>query len=138
MIDDRNAGGTQRARSAAAMPWRSRTSSNPMGARANGNSKQGRRIRDLYRGMLERIDAAPDLLVKAEILAAAELKVAAENARSRLLAGDVAGLDQVIRLERLAASTERGLRKYATPAKRITLAEHLARRKEGAGRGMAA
>ena len=81
MTDDHTAAGTQRAGNAAAKPWRSRTSSNPMGARANGNSKQGRRIRDLYRGMLERIGGAPDLLVKAEILAAAELKVAAEDAR---------------------------------------------------------
>jgi hypothetical protein len=69
-----------------------------------------------------------DVVTQASILAAAELKVAAEDARKRTLdgAGDA---DALVRIENLAHRAERKLRiKPANKPSGPSLAEHLARR----------
>lgn len=108
---------------------RSRTTNDPLAVRASGNTRTGRRIRDLYRAMMAKIGSTDDVIIQADVLAAAELKVAAEDARSRLLAGEIVDPDHVVRLEGAAARAERKLAKYAVPAKPRTLAERLAERR---------
>jgi hypothetical protein len=130
MSDDLNATGPHAPRSPAASPWRSRTSNRPLAARANGNSKQGRRIRDLYRGLLDKIGGDPsDVIGRADVLRAVELRVVCEDLRAKMLAGETIDPDQLIRLESLTARAERRLAKFAVPAKPVTsLAEHIAKR----------
>ena len=67
--------------------------------RADGRTSSGRRVRDLYRCYLDGA-SNPNDAIRAQVLAAAELMVAAEAARAELLArrGDV---EQIVRLENL-------------------------------------
>lgn len=107
---------------------RAAVTNNPL-RRASGNTAAGRRVRDLYRAYLEAMGNPADAVAQADALAAAELKVAAEEARGRLLSGETADVDQVVRIENLAhrASRKLGIRPGGAPAA-TTLAEHLARR----------
>jgi len=79
---------------------RSATTNNPMRARTNGRTSAGRRVRDLYKAYLAAMGRADDV-GRAQALAAAELMVAAENARTKLLAGQ-GDIEQIVRLENLA------------------------------------
>jgi hypothetical protein len=80
--------------------------------RANGNSSQGRRIRDLFHAFMKAMGSPTENpLLVANALAAAELRTAAEEARAKFLAGDGAAedLEQIIRLENLAGRAEKKL-----------------------------
>ena len=70
-------------------------------ARLNGNSPAGRRIRDLFQAAMRRLDGPVDVVVQADVLAWAELKTAAENARARLLEGKDQSSNETVRLENL-------------------------------------
>jgi hypothetical protein len=75
-------------------------------ARLNGNSPAGRRIRDLYRGLMARLSEPADVTVQAAVLALAELLTAAENARANLLTGKVSSSNELVRLENLVRRAE--------------------------------
>jgi hypothetical protein len=85
---------------------RSRTSNDPL-ARNSTATATGRRVNDLFlsfmRAMTDR-----SCLAQADVLAAAELTVAAEDARALLLAGK-GDLDEVVKAERLARHAVRKL-----------------------------
>jgi hypothetical protein len=107
---------------------RSVTTNDPMRARADGRTSGGRRVRDLYRALLAGMNN-PDDIRRAQALAAAELTVAAENARAELLAG-LGDIEQIVRLENLATRAVRRLGlQAATAPQGPTLAEHLAKLK---------
>jgi hypothetical protein len=76
--------------------------------RADGRTPQGRWIRDLYRAWHVAMGQPNDPAAQAGILAAAELLVAAESARTLLLAG-TGDVDQVVRLENLSGRAVRKL-----------------------------
>jgi hypothetical protein len=88
---------------------RAKATNNPIG-RA-GNTARGRRIRDLYRVFLRIMGDPVDAVSQAAAVRAAELTVAAEDARMKLLAGG-GDIDQVVRLEgvarRAVADLDRG------------------------------
>jgi len=71
--------------------------------RAPWKAAQGRRIRKLYHGFIANL-TADDPLHQAAALRAAELAVATEDARARLLAlpGDQPAEEAVVRLEKTA------------------------------------
>jgi hypothetical protein len=75
-------------------------------ARLNGNSPAGRRVRDLYRGLMKRLSQPADVTVQAAVLALAELLTAAENARANLLTGKVSSSNELVRLENLVRRAE--------------------------------
>jgi hypothetical protein len=87
---------------------RSRTTNAPVKSRHNLNSAPGRRVSDLYRAALAAMGNPIDAVSQANALAAAELKVAAENERAKLLAG-AGNADALVRVENLAARAERKL-----------------------------
>lgn len=87
---------------------RSRTTNNPLAVRASHRTAQGRRIRDLYRSYLKAMGDPTEPRLQADALAAAELKVAAEIERAKLLAGQ-GDADAPVRVENLAARAERKL-----------------------------
>jgi hypothetical protein len=66
---------------------RSRITNAPL-RRANGNTAEGRRIRDLARAYLAQVDSPTDPIVQADVMAAAENKALAEAMRLRALQGD--------------------------------------------------
>jgi hypothetical protein len=94
MSDDHHTTGPQPGRHTTATRWRSRTSTKPLAVRANGNSVQGRRIRDLFRAYTNKIGA-----------------------------GDAAMADALVRIENLAHRSERRLGRFTVPAKSRTLAQ---------------
>jgi hypothetical protein len=109
---------TSNTTAAAKLPTgKSRTTNNPL-RRANGNTAQGRRVRDLYRGYMIALGSPNDPVTAALVLAAAEQVVIAENARRDHLAG-IADLDSVIRAENMSARALRrlGLNKPVQPPK---------------------
>jgi hypothetical protein len=69
--------------------------------RAPRNTDQGARIRKLFRSFVAKLDAKNAEHVAMALLAA-ELTVAAENARALLLAGDLAAEQPTVRLENSA------------------------------------
>jgi len=75
-------------------------------ARLDGNSAIGRRVRDLYRALMVRLGDPVDIVVQADIMALAELKVAAETARVRLLEGKSTSSNECVRLENLVRRAE--------------------------------
>lgn len=101
-----------------------RTTNNPL-RRINRHTPQGRRVADLFRGYWHHMGRPTDAIVQANALAAAELKVAAEDARAALLAGTGDG-DLVVRLENLAHRAERKLGIKVTGKAAKPLAETLA------------
>ena len=107
---------------------RAALTNDPLRARANGRTPQGRRIRDLFRAYSAAMGSPSDPATQAAILAAAELMVAAERARAEFLA-DGGDIEQLIRLENLAARATRRLGvKPTCEVTPLTIAEHLARR----------
>jgi hypothetical protein len=87
----------------------SATTNDPLSARTDRNTARGRRIADLFRGYMAALGNPSDAITQANILTAAELKVAAEDARKRLLNGEGADVDGLVRLENLAHRAERKL-----------------------------
>jgi hypothetical protein len=108
---------------------RSRLTNDPLRVRADGRTPQGRRLRDLFRSYMVGLNNPVDPATQASVLAAAELMVAAEAARARLLAGQ-GDVDQVVRLENLSGRAVRklGIRLGSASAPAPTPAEYLARR----------
>jgi hypothetical protein len=74
--------------------------------RLNGNSPAGRRVRDLFAGLMTRLNSPTDITVQAAVLALAELVTAAENARAHLLEGKVSSSNELVRLENLVRRAE--------------------------------
>jgi hypothetical protein len=86
---------------------RSRTTNNP-NSRSNQSTAAGRRLNDLIRGFLQEMGNPTNIVAQAAAISAAELTLAAEDARAKLLAGN-GDPDQVVRLENLAHRTVRKL-----------------------------
>jgi hypothetical protein len=108
---------------------RSATTNDPLSTRTDRNTAAGRRIADLYRAYIAAMGDPTDTIHQANALAAAELKVAAEDARKRMLDGG-GNADQLVRLENLVHRAERKLGSQpgaAVPTPQ-TPAEYLARR----------
>jgi hypothetical protein len=101
-------------------------------SRTNGNTPEGKRTRDLYRCFMAEAGNPDSDTFRAAALAAAELTVVAEQARSAVLkSGNIADLDQVVRVQGSAdrALQRLGLKQHAAakPAPGQALADHLAR-----------
>ena len=96
----------------------------------DGRTRQGRRLAAIVAELTERVGgeaviaATPGL---ADAVAdAAELRLAAEDARARYLAGDGIGADDLVRLERLAGLREKRLPIERTaPAAPMSIRERL-------------
>ena len=71
-------------------PTRSATTNDPVRARTNGRSAEGRRVRDLYRSFSATLGNPQDVGTQALVLAASELVTAAERARRNHLDGRLA------------------------------------------------
>jgi hypothetical protein len=91
---------------------RSRTTNDPVGARASTNTARGRRIADLYGAKLASMGGPTDPVLQAAVLRWAELTTMTEQVRAAALAspGDAALLEQLTRLERVTLCAERSLR----------------------------
>jgi hypothetical protein len=85
-------------------PFRSSVTARP-DARLNGNSPAGRRVRDLYRALMTRLNDPADIVVQADIMAWAELKAAAEVARASVLEKGQSS-NECVRLENLVRRAE--------------------------------
>jgi hypothetical protein len=85
--------------------YRSAVTRSPAG-RIDGRSAAGKRVRDLFRGLMERLDNPADIVMQADILALAELKVAAEASRKRLLEGHDQSANNTVRLENMIRRSE--------------------------------
>jgi hypothetical protein len=109
------------------LPTRRAKTTNDPASRANLNTANGRRVADLYRSYLRAMGDPTDAVAQANVLAAAELTVAAETARVQLLAGK-ADVDQLVKLENLAARAIRrlGIKPGAAAAPTQSLAAYLA------------
>jgi hypothetical protein len=128
MPGSNKAGSPKPIRSTSAEPpkrHRSNITNNPMRVRANHRTPQGRRIRDLYRSYLRSMGSPTEPRLQSDALACAELRVAAENERAKVLAGH-GSADDLVRLENLAARAERKLALPKGAPKGPTLAEALA------------
>ena len=90
---------------------RSRVTNSPA-RRQKGTTAAGRRLRDLYVGYIVALGHPTDVVTQANCLKAAELALAAENARAQLLAGK-GDANAVVRLENLA---DRAIRRLGLPA----------------------
>jgi hypothetical protein len=129
-MDSTDSARTQSARRSAAaepiMTRRAKTTNDPISARASLNTSQGRRVADLYRSYQRALGDPTDAVAQANVLAAAELTVAAEMARVELLAGK-ADVDQLVKLENLAARAIRrlGIKPGAIADRRVPLRERL-------------
>ena len=75
-------------------------------ARLDGRSAAGKRVRDLFRALMVRLNEPADIMVQADIMALVELKVAAETARARLLEGKDQNTNGLVRLENLVRRAE--------------------------------
>ena len=108
---------------------RSAATNDPLIGRANGNTARGRRLRDLYRGLIARLGNDPDVVVQADALEVAELMVACEDIRADLAGKPLQAneVNALTRLQSTAARAKRSLLKSA-PAKPkgSALAEYLA------------
>jgi hypothetical protein len=78
----------------------SKTTNRPLKGRVNRNTAKGRRVADIYRAYLAALGSPTDAIVQSNALTAAELKVAAEEARKALLEGN-GNAEQLVRLETL-------------------------------------
>jgi hypothetical protein len=119
------------ARATALLPKarRARRTNDPF-ADIDVNTARGRRIADLVRAYLVALGNPPEIERQAEVIAAAELQVLAEEARALALKQvGHADLDQVIRLQ---GAADRAVRKLGldrlrdAPARPVSLDEHLA------------
>lgn len=86
---------------------RSKTTNDPT-SRANQDTAAGRRLADLIRGFMAEMGNPRSPVAQADAIRAAELTVAAEDARAKLLAGD-GDANAVVRIENLAARAVRKL-----------------------------
>jgi hypothetical protein len=88
---------------------------------------RGRRVADLYIAFMEALGDPASTLIQANVIAAAELRVACEDARKRMFDSGSADADQLVRLENLAHRAERklGLERRARQPAVPTLAEYL-------------
>jgi hypothetical protein len=87
----------------------SATTNDPVAARTSLNTARGRRIADLFRSYMAALGNPSDAVTQANVLAATELKVAAEDARKRLLDETGGDANALVRLENLAHRAERKL-----------------------------
>jgi hypothetical protein len=114
---------------------RSRTTNNPLAVRASHRTAQGRRIRDLYQSYLRAMGNPTEAHLQADALTAAELRVAAENERAKVLAGH-GSADDLVRVENLADRAVRKLGlKPGQAAPRLSYVERLMQKKEPAQNG---
>jgi hypothetical protein len=95
----------------APMDARSRTNgrsavTNAPAGRLDGRSAIGRRVKDLFAALMARLGEPVDVVAQADVLAPAELKVAAEVARARLLEGKNQNSNECVRLENLVRRAE--------------------------------
>ncbi len=106
---------------------RARRTNDPFAGGLSKNTAAGRRVNDLLRSFMRAVDDPGDTITQANALRAAELTVAAECARGRLLAGD-GDSDAIVRLENMAARAVRalGLDRKREPAGPTPLAQYLA------------
>ena len=102
---------------------RSATTNGPM-RRTSGNTAAGRRVRDLYNAFLQHMTNPTDTIAQANALNAAELTVAVENVRAKLLAGQ-GDVEQIVRLENLANRAVRRLGLRRTEAPQLSIREQL-------------
>lgn len=105
---------------------RARATNDPM-KRHRGKTAEARRIRDLFLGYMAALGNPQSAIVQAKAAKAAELMVAAENLRARLINGD-GDANQLVRLENLADRAVRSLglpEANAVPA-HVPLRERLA------------
>jgi len=96
----------------------------------DGNTARGRRVADLVRGYLAALGNPADVGLQAQIIAAAELQVLAEEARAAALGSPgTADLDQVVKIQGAADRAVRRLGiKAGTATERVpSLGEYLAR-----------
>jgi hypothetical protein len=77
-------------------------------ARAPRRTTQGRRVRSLFNAFMAKLTAG-DPLHQAAAMRAAELVVASEEMRARLLAGDVTAEERAVRLENAARRAQQEL-----------------------------
>jgi hypothetical protein len=106
---------------------RARRTNDPFAGGLSKNTAAGRRINDLLRSFMRAMGDPADTIAQANALRAAELTVAAETARAKLLAGD-GDIDAVVRIEGMAARSVRALGIKPGKATVPSLADHLARR----------
>jgi hypothetical protein len=129
-MDSTNSARTQPARRSATVEpittRRAKTTNDPISARASLNTSQGRRVADLYRSYLRAMGGPTDAVAQANVLAAAELKVAAETARADLATGKTT-IGDVVLLENAA---DRAVRRLNLPlpnaAAEPTMSQYLA------------
>lgn len=88
---------------------RSALTNKPLRGRVNGNTSAGRRVRDLYRGLMAAIGNPGDTIMQAKVLHAAELAVAVEAQRLRAARGEDVNLDALVRLSNAADRAVRRL-----------------------------
>jgi hypothetical protein len=100
-IGGRSAANNGRSRS----DYRSSVTRAPAG-RLDGRSAVGKRVRDLFRALMARLNEPADISIQADILALTELKTAAEVARANLLGGKVQSSNELVRLENLVRRAE--------------------------------
>lgn len=94
------------------------TSSNRqfLAERAARKSPQGRRVRLLFKTYLARLGQGPhDHVIQAGAIRAAELAVMCEHLRSKALAGEAVGVNDITRLELTARRAESDLFGKVTP-----------------------
>jgi hypothetical protein len=112
---------------------RSAMKNNLLATRANGRTARGRRVRDLFRGLLARLGPGPhDVVVESHALRCAELVAIAEDLRARLASQEPRPdmINAVTRIESTARRAAADFAKIAVsnqPAK-SKLAEYLEKR----------
>jgi hypothetical protein len=108
---------------------RAKATNQPLHGRANRHTARGRRICDLFDSYMQAM-SANDVLAQANALAAAELRVAAEDLRAEMAAVKTVDYEQLIRLENVAQRAEKKLGlKARSERKPATIQEHLAARR---------
>jgi hypothetical protein len=106
---------------------RARRTNDPFAGGLSKNTAAGRRVADLLRSFMRAMGDPGDTIAQANALRAAELTVAAETARAKLLAGD-GDIDAVVRIEGMAARSVKALGIKDAKPPGPTLAEYLARK----------
>jgi hypothetical protein len=87
---------------------RARTTNDPLSRNSQATAR-GRRVADLFRSYMRAMSDRSCCFAQADALAAAELTVDAEDVRARRAAG-TAGIDEVVKAERLARHAVRKLK----------------------------
>jgi hypothetical protein len=104
--------GMARDRTRFAAQARARATNRPLTG-IDGRLPQARRRRDIYRAIMDSLGNPDDVLVRAQVLHAAELIVAVEEQRRRATLGESVDLNGLVRLSNLA---DRALRKLKAPS----------------------